>query len=96
MKATLKATLFTLAIVCSCTACAEPTAVTVTSTGYLVAGKQVTTTEQLLQELKASGNPEVTVSLSPGASMEKFGALVTVLQKSGKKVGFISSPAQHE
>jgi len=92
MKLPLKASLLALAVLWPWSARADPVAVTVTSAGFIVAGKKVLTAEQLLQELDAAQSKEVLVSLAPDASMQNLSGMVSALQKHGMRVGFVSSP----
>lgn len=95
MKLALKRLLLALAVLWPWSAHAEPVAVmvTVTATGFVVAGKEVATIEQLRQKIEAVQSKEVLVVLAADASMQRLSNLVSALQKQGMRVGLISSPA---
>ena len=93
MKRTLKAAAFIVTSALAFVASAEPVEVSVTPTGYLVAGKSVATPDQVIAELKVQNAAWVALSLNPVSYTEQLNTLIAALQKQGIKVGLIVSPA---
>lgn len=94
MKSAIKISLFLLAGAAAFIANAEPIAVSMVADGYIVSGRHVATTEQLLGELQGEKSKEIVVSFAPDVPMDKLVELMQALQKQGMKVGFITSAAK--